>query len=89
MNVDYTKYEPGMAVSAAGLIIKCPKCGRNGEQRKGTKKLSMRVIHAAQIVAHIPAPSPIKGKPGAYRAKKRTKLQATDRCDIKLGEFGT
>jgi len=49
MDVDFTKYPPGSAVSGAGRIECCSVCGRPGERRKGTKKCAYIVVHKVSI----------------------------------------
>lgn len=77
MNIDYTKYPEGCAVSAAGVIVKCPRCGRNGEKRPGGKKYVMRVAHAGQLVSVLPK-----------KGRRRTKLQLVDVCNVEPGSAG-
>jgi len=70
MDVDFTKYPPGSAVSGAGRIERCAVCGRAGERRKGTKKHAYVVVHKVSIRSVL-----------LKRSRKRvTRGVVTDEC---------
>lgn len=52
MIVDYTTKPEGSAVSRAGVIARCPVCGRMGERRKRKAKgTPWLFVHVARISA--------------------------------------
>lgn len=82
MIIDYTKYHPGNAVSSAGLIVVCPVCSRNGEERPGTKRYQARVVHGAETYYRETWRDDRYG----HRVKRNVRsLKYTDRCNVPLG----
>lgn len=81
MDVDYTKFLPGHALSDAIILVRCPLCLKSARLRRNRSK-GDRYVHAVRIEMRHYAKSKIKKKvcvvtalcretPGAKRERER------------------